>query len=247
MLLQKSTWPEVEGYLGQSVGVIVPIGATEQHGPTGPLGTDAVVAEIVGRRIGDLTEALVAPTLSIGMSEHHMKFPGTITFRPSTLVLVVYDAVVSLARHGFRRFFFVNGHGGNTPSLTAAFSEVYGDRRRWFADSPDLRCEVISWWECAAAEKRSKELFDVRDGEHATPSELSIAAEYFAVDPPESAPFESIPEFTGIFGCEDFRLRYPDGRIGSDPSMASREIGRLLVEEVAADLAERYREFLRAE
>ena len=96
----------------------------------GIIGTDAVCAETVAWRTGELAGALVGPTLSVGMSEHHMHFPGSVTLRPTTLVAVVRDVILSLARHGFRRIFFVNGHGGNTASIHAGFFEAYADAPR---------------------------------------------------------------------------------------------------------------------
>ena len=53
MLLQHATWPEVETYLADNKGIIVPIGSTEQHGPSGLIGTDALTAEIIGRKVGE--------------------------------------------------------------------------------------------------------------------------------------------------------------------------------------------------
>ncbi len=53
MRLQLLSWPEVESYLQRSRGVIVPIGSTEQHGPTGLLGTDALCAEGIALRVGE--------------------------------------------------------------------------------------------------------------------------------------------------------------------------------------------------
>ncbi|MCG6947373.1 MAG: creatininase family protein, partial [Acidobacteria bacterium] len=101
MRLQLMTWPEVEEYLKNSQGVIIPIGATEQHGPTGLIGTDAICAETLAWRAGELADAVVGPTLTVGMSEHHMHFPGSVTLRPTTLITVVRDVVLSLIRHGF--------------------------------------------------------------------------------------------------------------------------------------------------
>src|SRR3546814_5368725 len=100
MQLQLTTWPEVEAYLERSTGIIVPIGSPEQHGPTGLIGTDALTAEVIGRRVGEAEGDLVAPTNSYGLAQPHMAFTGTVTFRPSTLIQVVRDAVMALARHG---------------------------------------------------------------------------------------------------------------------------------------------------
>jgi creatinine amidohydrolase len=62
-------------------------------------------------------QAVLAPTINLGVSYHHMNFPGTITLRPETFIAVVYDVVWSLHQHGLRRFLILNGHGGNIPAL----------------------------------------------------------------------------------------------------------------------------------
>src|SRR5262249_42299168 len=105
MRLQLATWPEVEAYLAASRAIILPIGSTEQHGPNGMIGTDALTADAIANGVGEATGALVAPPINVGMAQHHMAFAGSMTLRPSTLIAVVRDCVVSLARHRFERFF----------------------------------------------------------------------------------------------------------------------------------------------
>ena len=244
MRLQLMSWPEVKAQLEISQGIIIPIGATEQHGPTGLIGTDAICAESLAWRTGELAEAIVGPTLSVGMSEHHMHFPGSVTLRPTTLIGVIRDVILSLARHGFRRFFFINGHGGNTASINAAFFEVYTEAPRLLKDGDAVRCLNGEWWSTPSAEKLSEELFGDRDGDHATASEVSIAAAAYP-DQVKTAELESEVAPSGrLFGPADFRMRYPDGRMGSHPELASVEAGNRIIDAVAADLAKQYREFV---
>ncbi|MCP5151735.1 MAG: creatininase family protein [Ectothiorhodospiraceae bacterium] len=248
MQLQLSTWAEVEAYLRRSTGVIIPIGSTEQHGPNGMIGTDAICPEVIARGVGEAADALVAPTVSIGMAQHHLAFPGSVTLRPSTLIALLNDVVLSLARHGFDRFYFLNGHGGNVATVTAAFSEIYAQTSmvREGANHGGIRCKLSNWYMAPGVQQLSKELFAGVEGSHATPSEVSLT--FFAY-PDHVKQAEMSPRVapTGTFyDAEDYRRRFPDGRIGSDPSLATVEAGRRLYEAAVADVARDYREFLAA-
>jgi creatinine amidohydrolase len=247
MLLQLCTWQEVEAYLQHSTGIILPIGSTEQHGPNGLIGTDAICPEIIARGIGGQSSTLIAPTINIGMAQHHLEFSGSITLRPSTLIAVIKDIVDSLTQHGFDRFFFLNGHGGNIATVTTAFSEIYAESSLGTAahNRPSLRCKLSNWYMAPGVRALSKELFGSAEGSHATPSEVSLS--YFAY--PESVKkVDMAPAIapTGRFyDAADYRRRFPDGRIGSNPSLASVEAGRRLYETAVTEIATEYERFLR--
>ncbi|MEM9305521.1 MAG: creatininase family protein, partial [Pseudomonadota bacterium] len=172
MRLQLATWQDVEGYLAHCNAVLIPIGSTEQHGPNGLVGTDAICPEHIA---GGMAErgVLVAPTLSIGMAQHHLAFPGSITLRPSTLIAVIHDVVSSLATQGFRRFMFFTGHGGNIATVQAAFAEIYADASLAIEPSP-LVLELVNWFMGPRVRALSKTLFGDAEGSHATPSEVSL-------------------------------------------------------------------------
>jgi creatinine amidohydrolase len=248
MLLQHQTWQEVETYLTRSAGIILPIGSTEQHGPNGLIGTDAICAEIVARGVGEAANAMVGPTIGVGIAVHHMGFAGSMTVRPSTLIALMRDYVLSLARHGFRRFFFINGHGGNIATCQAAFSEIYAEfegaigLRR--ADDDEVRCRLANWWDGKAMATLSKEVFGDDEGSHATASEVSLTQ--FAL--PETIKQAQMhpPRAPGgrFHGPADYRRRFPDGRIGSNPGLASPEKGKRFYETSVPELAKAYAAFV---
>jgi creatinine amidohydrolase len=245
MQLQLSTWAETEAYLTQSIGIIIPIGSTEQHGPTGLIGTDALCAEVIGKGVGEAVGAMVAPTISVGMAQHHLGFPGSITLRPSTLIAVVRDTIESLARHGFQRFFFVNGHGGNIATVTAAFSEVYAERSlKGPSNEPSLKCRLKNWWQTPGVQALSQELYGVAEGSHATPSEVAVT-QFAYPKSIKSAPLDPPIAPRGEFAdADDYRRCFPDGRIGSNPGLATPEAGRRLYETAVREIAAEYKEWV---
>ena len=139
------SWPEVESYLQGCKGVIIPLGSTEQHGPTGAIGTDALTAEAVALEVGRRTGVLVTPAQAFGMAEHHLGFAGTMSLQPATLLAVLHDLVLSLGRHGFERVFVINGHGGNIATAKAAFAQAHGTATtRNLPVAPQLRCRLAN-------------------------------------------------------------------------------------------------------
>src|SRR5262249_18487536 len=231
MQLQLSSWPEVEKYLETSKAILIPIGSTEQHGPNGLLGTDALCPEIIARRAGDEAGILVGPTFNVGQAQHHMAFPGTITLRPSTMVAAMLDWAQSLTPHGFARLYWLNGHGGNVNTIHAAFAEMYHGISfdRAGSNHPPLRCTLRSWWELPGVKDVCRQLFPVGEGSHATPSEIAVT---FFGYPDAVKHVEMTPKIAPngpIRDAEDYRRRFPDRRIGSDPSQASAAAGEKIV------------------
>jgi creatinine amidohydrolase len=231
--LALNTWREVEAYLARSRLILVPIGSTEQHGPNGILGTDYVVAEAVAVGAGERAGALVAPTIAVGMAMHHMAFPGSMTLRPETLMAVLRDTVWSLHAHGFRGVLFVNGHGGNVATATAAFSALR-------EELPDVVLEWVDWYKVGPVRELAAELYGDREGGHATPSEVAVTmALYPEAVRPIAGPLDMEScRPRGIPGSAEFRRAYPDGRVGSDPSLATAAHGQALLDRAIAAVAD---------
>jgi len=99
---------------------ILPLGATEQHGPHLPFCVDTTLTEAVLARTETAAHALQLPTLSVTKSDEHAAHAGTLTLSAETLLAVLRDITASVARAGVRRVVYFNGHGGNTALLDVA-------------------------------------------------------------------------------------------------------------------------------
>lgn len=246
IVLEHMRWPDVRAALdaGKTTAVFA-CGAVEQHGPHLPLFTDAEhgtrLAVGVARRLGD---ALVAPTIRIGCSEHHMAFPGTISLQPATLEAMCRDYCVSLARHGFTRLCIIPSHGGNFAPLAAMRDRLQaaaGERTRVLAYT-DLG-GLIGVWKRVVEEESG--LGD-RVGGHADIAESSVmlalhpelvrqeAAVAGCLEPPTAAFIQRILK-------EGFDTVSPTGIIG-DARGLSAQIGTRCIEELEALLAEYFRQ-----
>lgn len=244
MLLHLSTWCEIENFLTRSRTIVVPIGSNEQHGPTGLLGTDWMCPEIIAHQAQQSADILVAPTFNIGMAQHHLGFPGTISLRPSTFIAAIGDWVRSLAGYGFEKILFLNGHGGNVASIEAAFSELYAEAS-FARRAAGFALKLRNWWDLDGVGPLAHAQFPVGHGSHATPSEIAVT-QWAYPEAIKSASYSPQIAPTGpIREARDFRARFPDGRMGSDPALATPEKGGELVTLAAKGLLREVEAFSR--
>jgi len=121
---QQSTSPELAERLGADSVAVMALGAIEQHGPHLPLDTDTRIAEgLLGMamtRVNPELEVLALPTLSIGASDEHASFDGTLSLSPRCFADTLESIGESVSRAGVQRLIFVNGHGGNRASMDTA-------------------------------------------------------------------------------------------------------------------------------
>jgi creatinine amidohydrolase len=253
MRLAHATWQEVEAAWARCPAAIIPMGSTEQHGPLGLIGTDAMTAQAVAWGLGERTGVPVAPTLSLGVAQFNLGFAGTISLRATTVMALVEDVVLSLARHGVERVYVVNGHGGNIAPARAAFQDVYG---RWSLGAMPgraPRCRLRSWWEYSAVDALRKAWYGDAEGLHATPSEIAMTLHLLpgsrrvqATTPPATLPagFASDHGGDNHWDAASHRAAFPDGRVGSDSALATPEHGALLLQAAVDGAFEDFAAFL---
>ncbi|MFD1037278.1 creatininase family protein [Virgibacillus byunsanensis] len=148
-------WPEIPKVIENKGVAILPLGATEEHGPHLPLDVDTEITVNICREAAKITNKdVVLPPIPFGFETHHMGIPGTIDI-PSDILIDFGKAVTnSLAHHGFKHILLVNGHGSNRPIIELI-------ARNTIIENPDTLCASISWWE----------LKDVRDAAEGIVSE----------------------------------------------------------------------------
>lgn len=249
LFMERLTWPEIELALTRGFNtVVVPVGSVEQHGPHLPLFVDAERGTALGLRIARaLGNALVAPTIRVGCSEHHMGFAGTISLSPSTLEAVCRDYCLSLARHGFHEVYLVPSHGGNfepiremVPRLQEAVDEMGRECR--IVAYTDL-VGIVGVWRWVVEEEVG---LGSQVGGHA---DIAESSEMLFLHPDlvrvERAEQGAVGELTQdkvdrVFE-KGLRAISPNGILG-DPRGMDAELGEHLLDATARVIAEAFRE-----
>jgi creatinine amidohydrolase len=122
LLYERLTWPEVRRAAAQDRVALIPVATLEDHGLHLPIDTDLRITAEICRRAAEVApaETVLLPAVPHGYSPHHMDFPGTITIAWDTFTRYLVDIGSSLAKHGFTRLLYVNGHGSNQNFVEAA-------------------------------------------------------------------------------------------------------------------------------
>lgn len=144
MRLEELNWMDVEEYLKLDDRIMVILGACEQHAYLSLL-TDVRIPLAIADAVSQETGVLVAPPVNFGISPYFLAYPGSISLRVTTLLDLAEDLVRSLYQQGFRKFLFLNGHGGNEP-VVARLNELANQL-------PGLKTIWYSWWTSHSVEK----------------------------------------------------------------------------------------------
>lgn len=124
--LTELTWPDVAQAVATGItAVILPLGATEQHGPHLPLGTDTYRAVALAEHLAERLPALVAPVIPIGCSGEHSGFAGLLSLEAETLAAVIVDCARRMVEWGVQRLVVLPAHGGNGRALALAEARLH--------------------------------------------------------------------------------------------------------------------------
>ena len=192
VFLGEMTNPEVEAFLKTNHTVIVPTGATEQHGPHAPLLTDVIIPNEIARRIAPGIGAVVAPPINYTLSYPHVGFTGLVHIRIPTFMAMIEDLCVAFANVGFKRIVFLNGHYDNTYAIAYACANA--------ADKigKDVKAFPVNYWDALTADEIA-EFSGLKNGLHANLAETSAV---MAINPDlvdlerANAEFPPFPEYT---------------------------------------------------
>jgi creatinine amidohydrolase len=226
-VLAELTWPEIAD-MGEKL-CLLPVGATEQHGPHLPVSTDTDIANAVCREASRWTGVSVLPALWAGSSQAHTTaWPGTLSLPPRLLVEVVLELSRWVRASGFTKLLFLNAHVGNAAPLRVAVDEI---RARG-----DLRTGLLSWYELTP-EIAAEVTADAVDWHaHAAETSLMLRLRPELVDLTQ---VRDDPDRTdGLVFSYTVAETSREGLTGK-PSLASAEQGERLFEAVVAALVER--------
>jgi creatinine amidohydrolase/Fe(II)-dependent formamide hydrolase-like protein len=230
-------WPDADAYLERMDLALLPVGATEQHGPHLPLDTDAFDADYLARRVADAClplRPLVLPLLPYGVSYHHNDFRGTLSISNTTLSRLVYEIGMSAAANGIKKLIIINGHGGNAPALNYAAQMINRDARIFVCVDTGETSDV----DIARIGMTSN---DVHAGEIETSTSLATRPHLVRMDRAnrEVPVFSSrYLNFTSKRGVSWYAYTHKISSSGvmGDPSLASAEKGRQIWDVMVAHL-----------
>jgi creatinine amidohydrolase len=242
MFWNEMTRDEISASVADAV-VVIPTGATEQHGPHLPTGHDTfTIAELAKRaanRASSEVPVIVLPTLPFGSSTHHVPFGGTLTLQTETYFSVVRQLVISVLDAGGSKVFLLNGHGGNHEVNQLVARDVVLE---WQSMGLVVTIAAASYWDIARASLLAiPELAGVRLPGHAGQFETStLLAQHPDLvrtpiagrteDPAEDFPVPGVRLETG-FAWQTF-----DG-FTDQPHLATAELGEKIWTIVERDVA----------
>jgi creatinine amidohydrolase len=240
MILAEMTSPEIDA-LPRDIVVLMPVASCEQHSLHLPVFTDSMIGGEVARRVHERVpdEVLVLPVQWLGYSQHHIRYPGTISAISETHLLLLMDIVASMVGYGFKKILIQNSHGGNGSNISVLLQrlmERYGDQE----------IEFYSRWAWAAGDK----LDQIRElggggsghaGETETSMVMAMRPDLVRTDQLDADGEREGMRVPGVASYYRFDQRTRHGGVG-DPRPSTAEKGQALLDASADEVAAHVRE-----
>ena len=207
---------------------LLPVGATEQHGPHLATGCDTISPEEIAWRVSEETGVVVLPAIAYGISlGHTTRWPGTLSLHPQTLIQMVLEIGRWVIGSGFSKLIMLNGNGPNSPALECA-------RIQLRYEFPRCRFRVLSLFDCSA--RVQQHYFSDASDIHANRGETSLLMHLrpAAVRPHERADEDDVT--VGRVFSYDMPATTVSGVVGR-PSLASPADGAKLTQMLVEDLS----------
>ncbi len=226
------TWQEIQQKVESGLtSALLPVGATEQHGPHLGCGVDTSIAEKTCHAVASNTETVLLPTLPYGCSIGHSKrWPGTLALQPKTLIDVVTEIGDWVYSAGIRKIFIINSHVTNFAPLRCALEMLrakYDDIMIALINTPEISPRV-----------RKSHFSDAEDW-HANDAETSLmlAIDFNMVRPDKCSSSDDEDRTTNKVFAHPVNRTSSNGVTGS-PSLATKAKGDSLFENMVEDLTQ---------
>ena len=221
MLIEAITMKDFEEGIKRTRSVIIPFGSVEEHGAHLPLGTDTIQAYEISKRVAERVPVFVCPPVYYGLCRSSRKHPGTISIKGNTLRKIVIDIIDSLHEQGLRNFLLFSGHAGGTH-----LAMILDAAEEMLEKFSDVSIGVISYLD--VADEAWKGELECAGDSHAGESETSLMMLLRPNWVKGTSP-EEYPSFPKYILVKD-KKSYWQGGVWGDPSRASEEKGKRLLE-----------------
>jgi len=235
MLLSEMTSPDIAA-LPRDTVVLAPIASCEQHSLHLPVLTDSLIGGEVARRVHEKipNDVLVLPVQWLGYSQHHIRYPGTVSAVSETHLALMMDIVDSMVVNGFRKILLMNSHGGNGAGISVLL-------QRLMEKYPDGDAEFYSRWAWASGERLNelRELGNAgsgHSGETETSMILALRPDLVKTDQLDADGERQGMRVPGVASYHRFDQRTSHGGVG-DPRVATAEKGENMLQASADEVA----------
>lgn len=236
MKFEEMTAPEIRSLDKETILVVLPIAACEQHGPHMPTGTDTIICNAVAEGVEqeNSNSVLLLPTLWLGASRHHLRWGATLsTGSLATYTSILTEILEPLLEDGYRRVLLLNGHGGNIDPMRVAVRTLQ-------PTYPEVLLTAASYWSIAEAEIAELMEGEVKSVGHACEAETSLIM-HLRPELVSESMIENFIDYApdnvdGVFICQDMKQRTAKGATGR-PDLASAAKGAQMFNSIVSKVS----------